>query len=181
MKKRENVMHMSIESVTVESIMTKDVKTAKADQTVNAVASIMNENNIGSVVITERKNTPAGIITERDIVRISGTTEILILHLFARDIMSKPVITINARSSVKDAIQTMQLKNIRRLPVINSEKRMMVGIVTDSDIFRAIMKSQSLLTTVSESIVIEQYKPVYERLSEFMLGEMLLPTTNANQ
>jgi CBS domain-containing protein len=71
----------------------------------------------------------------------------------------------------------MQLNNIKRLPVINSEKGIMVGIVTESDIYRAIMKSQSLLTTVSESIVIEQYKPVYERFSEFMLGEMLLPTT----
>ena len=172
---------MSIESVTVESIMTKNVKTANEGQSVNAVASIMSENNIGSVVITERENIPVGIITERDIVRISGTTEIFMLQLLAHDIMSKPVITINARSSIKDAIQTMQLKNIRRLPVINSEKRMMVGIVTDSDIFRAIMKSQYLLTTVSESIVIEQYKPVYERLSEFMLGEMLLPTTGSNQ
>ena len=175
---------MSIESVTVESIMTKDVKTANKDQGVNVVASIMSENNIGSVVITEGEdNTPIGIITERDIIRIFGTTKILkvlTLQLHAHDIMSKPVITINARSSIKDAIQTMQLNNIRRLPIVNSEKRMMVGIVTDSDIFRAIMKSQSLLTTFSESIVIEQYKPVYERLSEFMLGEMLLPTTTNN-
>ena len=51
---------------------------------------------------------------------------------------------------------------------------MMVGIVTDKDIFRAIMKSQSIMTTVSESITIEQYRPTYERLSEFVLGEMQL-------
>jgi CBS domain-containing protein len=74
----------------------------------------------------------------------------------------------------------MRLNNIRRLPVINSEKGIMVGIVTESDIFRAIMESQSLLTTIGESIVMEQYKPVYERFSEFMLGEMLLPTTTEN-
>ena len=172
---------MSIESVTVESIMTKDVKTANVDQGVNVVASIMSENNIGSVVITGGENKiNVGIITERDIVKIFGTTKISILQTHADDIMSKPVITINARSSIKDAIQTMQLNNIRRLPVINSEKGIMVGIVTDSDIFRAIMKSQSLLTTVNESIVIEQYKPVYERFSEFMLGEMLLPNTTEN-
>ena len=66
------------------------------------------------------------------------------------------------------------------LPVVDSEKRMMVGIVTDKDIFRAIMKSQSIMTTVSESITIEQYRPTYERLSEFVLGEMLVPTSNAN-
>jgi CBS domain-containing protein len=172
---------MSIESVTVESIMTKDVKTVDADQGVNVVASIMSENNIGSVVITGGENKiTVGIITERDIVRISGTTKKSMLQLHADDIMSKPVITINAKSSIKDAIQTMRLNNIRRLPVINSEKGIMVGIVTESDIFRAIMESQSLLTTIGESIVMEQYKPVYERFSEFMLGEMLLPTTTEN-
>lgn len=172
---------MSIESVTVENIMTKDVKIAKVDQTVNVVANIMSRNNIGSVVITGTEDTvPLGIITERDIVRIAGTTGIvmLMLQLLARDIMSKPVITINAKSSLKDAIQTMQLKNIRRLPVVNDEKRIMVGIITDTDIFKTIMSSPSLLTTVSGSIVIEQYKPVYERLSEFMLEEMFLPTTS---
>ncbi len=174
---------MSIDYVSVESIMTKDVTTTKTNQTVSAVANIMNHNNIGSVVITETENNrPVGIITERDIVRIVGTTEILMLQLLlARDIMSKPLITINLNSSIKDAIDTMQLNNIRRLPVIDSKKKKMVGIVTDRDIFRAITRSQSIITTVGESIVIDQYRPLYERLSEFMLGEMMLPTTSANQ
>ncbi len=85
---------MSIESVIVDTIMTKDVKTAKPAQTFNSVASIMRQNNIGSVVITETQNNlPAGIITERDVVRIAGTTEVLLTQLVAFDIMSKPVIT----------------------------------------------------------------------------------------
>lgn len=162
--------------------MTKGLKTAKSSESVRDVASIMNQNDIGSVVITENENNfPVGIITERDIVSIAGTTEILMLELLARDIMSKPVITINAKSSIRDAIQTMQLKNIRRLPVFDNEKRMAVGIVTCKDIFRALIKSPSMITTVSESIIIEQYRPVYERLSEFVLGEMLLPGSSGNQ
>lgn len=70
----------------------------------------MNQNDIGSAVITENENNfPVGIITERerDIVSIAGTIEILMLELPACDIMSKPVITINAKSSIRDAIQTM--------------------------------------------------------------------------
>ena len=87
--------------------------------------------------------------------------------------MSKPVITIDSRSSLQDAIQTMKMKNIRRLPVVNSEGKM-VGIITDKDIFRAIINSQTLLTSISENVKIE-YRPMYERLSEFVIGEMLLP------
>jgi CBS domain-containing protein len=170
---------MSIESVTVESIMTKDVKTANEYESVKAVASIMSNNNIGSVVIvTEVKNTPIGIVTERDIVHVAGTIEALMLHLLAREIMSKPVITIDARSSVQDAIQSMKLNNIRRLPVVNKEGKM-IGIITDKDIFRAIINSQSLVASISENVTIE-YRPMYERFSELMIGEMLLPPGSSN-
>ena len=175
----ENRLYMSIESVTVESIMTKDVKTANERQSLKAVASIMSENNIGSVVIVpEAENTPVGILTERDIVHIAGLSEVLMLHLLARDTMSKPVITIDARSSIQDVIQSMKLNNIRRLPVVNKEGKM-VGIITDKDIFRAIINSQSLVASISQNVMIE-YRPMYERLSEFMIGEMLLPGSSSN-
>jgi CBS domain-containing protein len=87
--------------------------------------------------------------------------------------MSKPIITIDATSSIQDAIQSMKLNNIRRLPVVDRERKM-VGIIADKDIFRAIINSQSMVASISENVTIE-YRPIYERLSEFMMGEMLLP------
>ncbi len=172
---------MSIESITVSNIMVRDVKTAKESQTVKTIAKIMTENNIGSVVIVKNADVsrPGGIITERDIVRIAGAEQALTLQMPARDVMSEPIITIDATSSIRDALQQMELKNIRRLPVVDKEKKM-VGIITDKDIFRAIMKSQSLTVSFCESFMVE-YKPVYERLSEFMLGEMPMPGGNPNE
>jgi CBS domain-containing protein len=67
----------------------------------------------------------------------------------------------------------MKLNNIRRLPVVDRERKM-VGIIADKDIFRAIINSQSMVASISENVTIE-YRPIYERLSEFMMGEMLLP------
>ena len=166
---------MSIESLTVAGIMIKDVKTAKENQTVKAIARIMNENEIGSVVIVKITDADkaVGIVTERDVVRMAGATQVLTLQTPVRDIMSKPVITIEATGSIKDAIQAMELNNFRRLPVVDKEKKI-VGIITDKDIFRAIMKSQSLITSISGSVIVE-CRPVYERFSEFVLDEMLLP------
>lgn len=166
---------MSIESVTVSSVMVRNVKTANEVQSVKMVAKIMADYNIGSVVIVSGNNAakPVGIITERDIVRTVGLEQVLTLETPARDVMSKPVITIEEGSSVKDALQEMELHDIRRLPVVDKDKTM-VGIVTDKDIFRAFMKSQTLITSFCESLTVE-YKPVYERLSEFMLGEMQTP------
>jgi CBS domain-containing protein len=171
---------MSIESVPVSSIMVRDVKTAEENQSINAIAKVMSDNNIGSVVIVKSDDIEglSGIITERDIVRIAAAAAhnsslSSTLQLLARDIMSKPVITIDAGSSIQDAIQNMKLNNIRRLPVVDKEGKM-VGIITDKDMFRAIISSQSLVASISENVAIE-YRPMYERLSEFIMGEMLLP------
>ena len=104
---------MSIESVPVSNIMVKKVKTGQENQSINTIAKVMSDNNIGSVVIVKGNGNEglAGIITERDIVRVVGAehTEYTSLsvsasaaaasfQLLARDIMSKPVITIDATS-----------------------------------------------------------------------------------
>jgi CBS domain-containing protein len=69
---------MSIESITVSNVMVGEVKTARESQTVKAVAKIMTDNNIGSVVIVKNADAsrPVGIITERDIVRMAGAVAI---------------------------------------------------------------------------------------------------------
>ena len=171
---------MSIESTSVSNIMVRKVKTAEENQSINAIAKVMSDDNIGSVVIVKNVETGrvSGIITERDIVRLAGAVQMsssltLTFQLLAREIMSKPVITIDAESSIQDAIESMKLNNIRRLRVVDIAGRM-VGIITDKDIFRAIINSQSLVTSFSENVTIE-YRPIYERLSQFMMGEMLLP------
>jgi CBS domain-containing protein len=159
--------------------MTRGVKCINGRQSVKAVAGIMSINNIGSVIVTENEDVPVGIITETDIVRIAGITETFLPQLLAIDIMSKPVITIYVGSSIQDAIQTMKINNIRRLPVLDRRAKM-VGIITDKDIFRAIINSESLVSSIIKSATIE-YRPMYERLSEFMTGEMVLPRgSNAN-
>ena len=65
----------SLETVSVFSIMTRDVKTEKEDQNVLTACKIMYENNIGCIVIVKNYNNtkPVGIITERDIIRMLGS------------------------------------------------------------------------------------------------------------
>jgi CBS domain-containing protein len=71
--------------------------------------------------------------------------------------MSTPLITISTTNSVKDAIETIQLRNIRRLPVTSNENSVTVGIVTDKDILRAISKTMSLPTASGgESLLTDQ-------------------------
>ena len=112
---------MSIESIPVSSFMTRNVKTEIEDQNIQAVCKIMNENNIGSVIvikIIDGNNQAVGIITERDVVRILGLLQTSLLRAPLREHMSKPLVTLRSNNSIKDAIQTMQLNNNRRIPIV---------------------------------------------------------------
>ena len=145
----------SIETISVSSFMTRDVKTEKEDQNVLTAYRIMNENNIGCVIIVKKDDKPIGIITERDVVRLLGSLNPSLLQIPLRDIMSKPVITISINSSLRDAIQTMQQNNIRRLVITDGER--MVGIIRDKDIFRAIMNNQDLIPSLlGDKLLIER-------------------------
>jgi len=164
---------MSIESIPVSSFMTRNVKTETEDQNIQAVCKIMNENNIGSVIvikIIDGNNQAVGIITERDVVRILGLLQTSLLLVPLREHMSKPLVTLRPNNSIKDAIQTMQLNNIRRIPIV--EKENLEGIITDKDIFKAIMNNQIPINDlVSNNALIGQSSVVFDQYREYLFSD----------
>jgi CBS domain-containing protein len=130
---------MSKKSRPVSSIMTGEVITATADETIKTVCKLMYENDIGSIVIVKRTvddaNKPVGIITERDIVRQIGLLELFVVQAPIRQIMSTPLVTIGPNNPIRDAIEIMQVKKIRRLVVIDDREKM-VGIITIKDVLK---------------------------------------------
>jgi CBS domain-containing protein len=130
----------------VSKFMTKTVLTANFDQTIQSVCQIMHENHIGSVVIVKREmdgNKPLGIITERDIIRKIGSVELFTTQTAIRELMSNNVISIKPHNTISDATRIMHGNNIRRLPVIDDEGKM-VGIITDKDVLKAIAGKRSI-------------------------------------
>ena len=172
---------MSIESISVSEFMIKEVKTETEDQNIKAACKIMRDNNIGSVVIVKSaqneekdkdKGKPAGIITERDVVRAVGTLNPSLLELPIREIMSKPVVTISPKNSVKEALQIMQQRNIRRLIVAENET--MVGIITDKDLFRAILNNQSLIPSLlNDNALIPYRSTIHNQFGEYWFSDIL--------
>ena len=77
----------------VSKYMVKKVITATVSHTVQSVCKTMYESNIGSLVLTKRKTSglvPVGIVTERDIVKIIGSTDLFIGQAAIREFMSSP-------------------------------------------------------------------------------------------
>lgn len=120
----------------INEVMTSPVLTAHQEMGVFNICSILNETNVGCIVIVDDERKCVGIVTERDIVRLIASRPPS-LHIQAKDIMTKPVITIYESQLLKDAILMMNLKGIKRLVVLD-DKKMMVGIMTQTDILMVL-------------------------------------------
>jgi CBS domain-containing protein len=174
---------MSLESIPVSSIMTKKVIVQTDNQNIQAISNTMYENNIGNVLIVRndavqgsiKQDKVVGIITERDVVRIVGSFDPTLYHLPVRELMSKPIISITPTGSLKDAMETMQTKNIRRLPILEPEGKL-VGIITSRDIFKIIIKNQDTMSTFINSNLVPLSGEFYERFTQYWSDDILHKT-----
>ncbi len=165
---------MSLENVAISSVMTKDVKTINENDSLHQACKVMKLNKIGCVIIVasnkEAEKVPVGIITERDVVNhiaIDPSRS----HFSARESMSHPLITITPNASLKDALRIIISRNIRRLPVV--ENRKLVGIVTDKDIYRAISKSESLISALTTDELFIERSEELRQPWVYSLGDVL--------
>ena len=115
--------------------MTKDPITVDFDEPVRKVLQIMIDRDIGSLIVLKHGK-PVGIITERDVTRISLrlTTGQNIYEDIVGRLMSSPIITVPPDAPVQEAVELMVSRKIRRLPIL--EQGRLIGIVTERDLFK---------------------------------------------
>ena len=155
--------------------MTKNVKTVQSNKGLFNVCRIMKDNRIGSVIVVDESDNdnPVGIITERDIVNFLSLPEIS-LQMQVNEIMSKPVVTAQETHSVIDALQIMQKNNFRRLPITDKEGKL-VGIVTDKDIFKTIIKNKDLVSDLTNNKNSQFSQSTLEKYREHLFEDIFRP------
>lgn len=127
---------------TVRMFMSVDPLTVKEDASILEIARTMADRGVGACFV-ERDGKVVGIITERDIVRRVVAKNLDVSKTRALEIMSKPIIAVEPDTSVEDALRVMSEKKIRRLAVI--EKNVLVGIVTISDLAKALLHKAEII------------------------------------
>jgi CBS domain-containing protein len=164
---------MSLDSTIVSGVMNTNVKTDTEEQNIMSACKIMHDNNIGCVVLVtlEDREKPVGIFTERDVVRVFGKLSPWLYRVPLRDLMSRPVVTIEPTSSVKEAMRIMNNSNIRRLVVVDKDQKM-VGIITLKDIFNLINKSPELITEFYGPSFPMKSAEMYEKFTEYKFDNL---------
>jgi CBS domain-containing protein len=91
------------------------------------------EGDCGAVPVTDERDHVVGVITDRDICIAAATRPRSEAEIPVRDVISKAVYTCAPGDDIRAALETMMLRKIRRLPVVEQGGRL-VGIVSIHDI-----------------------------------------------
>jgi CBS domain-containing protein len=115
--------------------MTEKVSFVAPDTRIPVVAGIMRDEDIGSTPVVENDRL-IGMVTDRDIVIRVVAEDKDPRAVTARDAMSPKVLYCFDDQNVEDVLENMGDNQIRRLPVVNRDKRL-VGVVSLGDLAKA--------------------------------------------
>ncbi|MEM3926865.1 MAG: CBS domain-containing protein [Desulfurococcaceae archaeon] len=151
-------IYSALNNEVVETIMERNPVFAYVDEDLKSALAKMVMHGVGILPVVERDGSVHGIITEHDLV--SYLVGVVSLGLKARDYMSKPVITVDKDSSLKEVMETMVKYGFRRLPIV--EDNVLVGLITAIDIVRLFGKHEVFEHMSSDDIRDLLVQPVHK-------------------
>lgn len=154
-------MSDNVYKMRVKDVMSGDVVTIDAGESVHEALQVMAENKVGALPVIDRHDQCIGIISTSDLVDITRdleagleelekTDELLfgrviesigdgIGHQSVMDVMSENVVSTHPNDLLSEVASRMLEQRIHRMPVVD-EKQRLVGIVSTTDILSAFVK-----------------------------------------
>jgi len=106
------------------------------DAVISAI-ELMVERDVGSVLVVDRAGRLVGIFTERDLLRHYLEAQSKFLYLTVDQVMTSPVVTVPPNATLEVALDLMTKKNIRHLPVVDKDGKV-VGYLTWKSLFQRL-------------------------------------------
>ncbi len=123
----------------VEQCMTRNPKTCSEWDSLESAARIMWENDCGAVPVVDSSSRLVGIITDRDTCMAAYTQGAPLHAIRLSSAMAKQVFSCAPKDSVETVERTMAKHRVRRMPVVDSQRRV-VGILSIGDLARIAVK-----------------------------------------
>jgi len=124
----------------IGDVCTRDVYTARRDESLADAAREMRKRRIGALVVVETDDDLAravGIVTDRDVVCGQVNRAADLFCLTVGDVMTADPLTLSETSGIAEAIGRMSDRGVRRAPVVNKAGNM-VGVVSVDDLLLVI-------------------------------------------
>ena len=124
-------------SKSVTEYMNKDVLMLGLRTQTRDAATMLRSYETDDIIVIDKEKFPVGIVTDEDILSKVSDSTVYAEATTLEQIMTKPLITINEKSTLQDALHIMRDSNVRKLPVV-SKKNLVVGMIFQSTIANAI-------------------------------------------
>lgn len=134
--------------MTVYACCRTDVITVTPETSLLAVASLMEEESVGSVVVVEEAK-PVGIVTDRDLALRAFVSGMDPENTSVGEIMTPDPIVLEGGMGLFEAMEFMRGRGVRRMPVVD-ENGMLRGIITVDDIIRLLVEELSCVANILE-------------------------------
>ena len=143
-------------------IMIKDLSKIKSkktcfsftsESTVSEIADMMDLKDIGAVPIINQDNLLIGILSERDIVRKLVKTGRDSDLVTAHDIMTKEIKSVQLDTSIDEAQRIMTKNNIRHLPVVDQNHKL-INFLSQRDLILSHTKKINQILMIGISLLI---------------------------
>ncbi len=126
---------------TVGDLMTPDPVRVQAHASLAEAARLLDHHHVHGLPVVDESGALVGVVSQTDMLR-ARTSE----HLWAswrglqvRHLMSAPALTVSADASLTEAATKMEENQVHRLVVVADDGVSPVGIVSTSDLVRAMV------------------------------------------
>ncbi|MCH9041881.1 MAG: CBS domain-containing protein [Nitrosopumilus sp.] len=121
----------------VTQYMDKDVLFLSPSTQTRDAARMLRRYETDDIIITDKDDIPIGIVTDQDILSKVIDVTVYAEATTLKEVMTTPLITINEKATLQDALRKMRDNDIRKLPVI-SKKNKVIGIIYQTTIANVI-------------------------------------------
>lgn len=121
------------EPVLARDIMTRSPRTVEPGASLRDIARIMRDENTGIVPVCDRDGRLRGVVTDRDIVMRTLADREDPMAATAGDVMTDDVECVLPDEELRDVVHLMGSRQIRRIPVVERDDRL-VGIISMADV-----------------------------------------------
>jgi CBS domain-containing protein len=134
----------------IGDIMTRDVEFVEAGMTIAEVAATMGDLSVGALPVGSADDLQ-GIVTDRDILFRVVAKGLDSNAVTAGEVMTTTIFSCRQEDTVTTALDLMGARNLRRLPVLDADGRV-IGLITLSDLSRVMLLSSGVIERAVQEI-----------------------------
>jgi CBS domain-containing protein len=134
--------------MSLKPLVRTDIATVLPGASVRDAARMMEERNVGSVVVTEGGR-PVGILTDRDILVRVVNRQRDVANVPVSDVMTRDPYMLAEDMDLSEALEFVRDKAIRRFPVVDLNGHLR-GFFTVDDVLRLVGKEMNAVASILE-------------------------------